>query len=86
MRSEHVNTCPDEPLRGIAYRMADKGITRMPVVEQGMKMKRFLGLVLLEDLLKARGRNLDDERRREWTLKLHFLSSVTNNFKKPTAH
>jgi CIC family chloride channel protein len=64
--------------------MADKGITRMPVVEQGTK--RFLGLVSLDDLLKARGRNLDEERRREWTLKLHFLSSVTNNFKKPTAH
>ena len=54
--------------------MADKGITRMPVVEQGTK--RFLGLVSLEDLLKVRGWNLDEERRRERTFEaaLSFVS------------
>jgi CBS domain-containing protein len=80
VRREHVEAYPDEPLRAVVYRMAEKGITRMSVVEQGTK--RFLGLVSLEDLLKARGRNLDEERRRERTLKLCFLSSVTSNFKK----
>jgi hypothetical protein len=33
-----------------------------------------LGLVSLDDLLKARARHLEEERRRERTIKLKFLS------------
>jgi CBS domain-containing protein len=55
---------PDEPLRAIAYRMASTGHTRLPVVEAGSG-RRLVGLVSLEDLLKARAMNLDAERRRE---------------------
>jgi hypothetical protein len=44
----------------------------MPVVEQASR--KFLGLVSLNDLLKARARHLEEERRRERTLKLRFLS------------
>ncbi len=51
--------------------MAEKGITRMPVVER--ETKEFLGLVSLDDLLKARARHLEEERRRERTLRLKFL-------------
>jgi chloride channel protein, CIC family len=71
VRSETVETYPDEPLRVVVYRMAEKGFTRMPVVERATR--KFLGLVSLDDLLKARARNLEEERRRERPLKLRFL-------------
>ena len=71
VRKDTVETYPDEPLRMVVYRMAEKGVTRMPVVERATG--KFLGLVSLDDLLKARARNLEEERRREQTLKLRFL-------------
>jgi CIC family chloride channel protein len=71
VRSETVLAFPDEPLRVVVYRMAEKGFTRMPVVES--LTGKFLGLVSLDDLLKARSRHLEEERRRERTLKLRFL-------------
>jgi CBS domain-containing protein len=61
---------PDESLRAVVYRMAEKGFTRMPVVD---RVGKFLGLVSLDDLLKARGRHLEEERRRDRPLKLRFL-------------
>jgi chloride channel protein, CIC family len=72
VRGETVEAYPDEPLRVVVYRMAERGLTRMPVVEQASR--KFLGLVSLNDLLKARTRHLEEERRRERTLKLRFLS------------
>jgi len=70
-REESVAVYPDEPLRVVVYRMAEKGITRMPVVER--ETQEFLGLVSLDDLLKARARHLEEERRRERPLRLKFL-------------
>jgi len=70
-RTDAVEAYPDEPLRMVVYRMAEKGVTRMPVVERGART--FLGLVSLNDLLKARTRHLEEERRRERTLKFRFL-------------
>jgi chloride channel protein, CIC family len=72
VRIDAVKAYPDESLRVVVYRMAEKGLTRMPVLERGTE--KFLGLVALDDLLKARGRNLEEERTRERTLKLRFLS------------
>ena len=72
VRPDAVEAYPDEPLRVVVYRMAEKGLTRMPVLERGTE--RFLGLVALDDLLKACGRNLEEERTRERPLKLRFLS------------
>ena len=46
----------------------------MPVVEPGTG--EFLGLIALDDLLKARGRHLEEESRRERPLKLRFFSPV----------
>jgi CBS domain-containing protein len=57
-----VTALPDEPLRVVVYRMAETGHTRLPVVERD---GRLAGLVSLEDLLTARTRNLEAERRRE---------------------
>jgi chloride channel protein, CIC family len=71
VRSETTETHPDEPLRVVVYRMAEKGFTRMPVVE--CASRKFLGLVSLDDLLKARARHLEEERRRDRPLKLRFL-------------
>jgi CIC family chloride channel protein len=71
VRRGTVAAYPDEPLRLVVYRMAEKGFTRMPVVER--ETRQFLGLVSLDDLLKARTRHLEEERRRERTIKLKFF-------------
>src|SRR5215467_4805134 len=71
VRRETVEAFPDEPLRFVVYRMAEKGITRLPVVERDSR--KFLGLVSLDDLLKARTRHLEEERRREQVLSLRFF-------------
>lgn len=62
---------PDEPLRVAVYRMAENGVTRMPVVERDTR--RLLGLVSLEDLLKARSRHLEEERRREQIIRWRYF-------------
>jgi len=53
----------DEPLRMIVYRMAETGLTRLPVVER--QHGTFVGMLGLTDLLTARARILDAEQRRE---------------------
>jgi chloride channel protein, CIC family len=60
---------PDEPLRVVAYRMAETGLTRFPVIERGA-VARLVGMVSLEDLLQARVRMLEAERRRERVLRV----------------
>ena len=60
---------PDESLRAVVYRMAGSGITRFLVTDR-TKRNKLLGLVSLEDLLRARIRNLDEERTRERVLKI----------------
>jgi CIC family chloride channel protein len=71
VRQDTVAAFPDEPLRVVVYRMAEKGITRMPVVERSTR--KLLGLISLNDLLKARTRHLEEERRREQVLNLRFF-------------
>jgi len=60
---------PDTPLRVAVYRMAETGLTSLPVVssEDG---RSVVGVLTLEDLLKARAANLDAENRRERHLRL----------------
>jgi CBS domain-containing protein len=53
----------DEPLRVIVYRMAETGLTRLPVVER--HDETLVGMLALTDLLTARTRILDPEQRRE---------------------
>ena len=71
VKPDAVEAYPDEPLRIVVYRMVEKGLTRLPVVDR--ETRRFLGLVGLDDLLKGRGRNLEEESTRETTLKLRFF-------------
>lgn len=71
MRTDAVVAFEDDPLRVVVNRMAEKGVTRMPVVERGNG--RFLGLISLDNLLKARSRHLEEEERREQTLWLPYF-------------
>jgi len=69
---------PDEPLRAVVYRMAEHGLTRLPVVEREDPAK-LVGLVSLRDMLKARFRTLREERHRERTLRVRqFLRLGVN--------
>ena len=72
VRSVTVVAHPDEPLRIVVYRMAEKSLTRLPVVDR--ETRKFLGLVALDDLLKARGHSLREERTRETPLKFRFFT------------
>jgi chloride channel protein, CIC family len=59
---------PEEPLRVVVFRMAESGLTRLPVVEEGSG--KIAGMISLHDLLVARVRNLNEERHRERVLQL----------------
>jgi chloride channel protein, CIC family len=61
----------DEPLRSVVNRMADSGFTRFPVLDPGDDGK-IVGMVALNDLLRARVKNLEDERARERVLRIRM--------------
>ena len=69
-RTKATVAYPDEPLRAVVYRMAETGLTRFPVVDRGTD--RLVGIVSLEDLLRARSRTLTEERRREKVLRIRL--------------
>ena len=52
----------DEPLRAAIHRMAETGLTRLPVVDRSQPPK-LVGLVTLKEALRARLRHLEDARR-----------------------
>ena len=60
---------PDEPLRAVVQRMAETGLTRFPVVDWDPP-NRVVGIISLDDLLKARALNLEAERRRERIMRM----------------
>jgi chloride channel protein, CIC family len=70
LKTRPVVAYPDESLRMIAYRMAEMGLTRFPVVDR--PHRRLIGMIALTDLLKARALNLDAEQRRERVLGAHI--------------
>ena len=74
VRRESVNAYPDEPLRIVVNRMAESGITRMPVVDE--ETQKLLGLVTLEDLLKARTRHVEEERHREQVIRFPYSDAL----------
>jgi chloride channel protein, CIC family len=71
MRPQPIVAESDDPLRVVVNRMAEKGVTRLPVVQPGNG--EFVGLVSLDDLLKARSRHLEQEQRREQTIWLPYF-------------
>lgn len=72
IHTQPVVAYPDEPLRSAVYRMAESGHTRFPVVKRESP-DQLLGMISLQDLLKARVRNLDEERHRERVLNMRLL-------------
>jgi H+/Cl- antiporter ClcA/CBS domain-containing protein len=70
-KNDPVVAYADEPLRLVVYRMAETGVTRMPVVERH-ETRTLAGMVSLNDLLRARTRTLEEERRRERVLRVHL--------------
>jgi H+/Cl- antiporter ClcA/CBS domain-containing protein len=56
----------DEPLRVLAFRMAETGVTRLPVVTR--RDRTLIGMIALSDLLTARAKILEAEQRRERVL------------------
>jgi CBS domain-containing protein len=71
MKTNPTLAYPDEPLRLIVQRMAETGLTRFPVVERGLN-RRLIGMISLEDLLKARSLNLEAEQRRERIMRVRI--------------
>jgi len=67
---EPVVAHPEEPLRAIVFRMAETGFTRLPVVDP--HNGRLAGMISLRNLLRARVRNLHEERQRERVLRLRL--------------
>ena len=67
-----VTAHPDEPLSAVAHRMAQTGRTRPPVVTRAAS-SQLLGMITLANLLRARRRHLEEERRRERVLRLEVL-------------
>jgi CBS domain-containing protein len=64
MERELIVAYPDESCRSVAEKMAQHGVGRLPVVSRD-DPRRVLGIVTRSDLLKARMRAVNDERRRE---------------------
>jgi chloride channel protein, CIC family len=60
----------------VVYRMAETGLTRFPVVSRD-DPQRILGIVALTDLLRARERNLLEERHRARHLRMHMFAPRT---------
>ena len=72
VKAEPFEAFPDEPLRVVVNHMAEDGVTRLPVVD--CETGKLLGMVSLDDLLKARTRHMEEERRREQTIKFRVLA------------
>jgi H+/Cl- antiporter ClcA len=67
-----VTAYADETLRTVAYRMANTGVTSMPVLSREDE-SLVSGQITLEDLLTARKRHLEEETRRERRLPFPWL-------------
>jgi chloride channel protein, CIC family len=72
---EPVVAYTDEPLRFVVNRMATTTLTRFPVVKRGPEPE-LLGMVAIDDLLKAREMSLEEEERRERVLRLRIPASL----------
>lgn len=65
---------PNEPLRNVVNRMAEVNLRCLPVVEED-DHHRIIGIISLEHLLRARVRNLQEERARERILRIRLPKS-----------
>jgi CBS domain-containing protein len=72
MTQDSVVAYPDDTLRDVAYRMAETGVTRMPVVLRG-EAPKLMGIVTLPALLAGRLRDLQEDREAERIIRLAGL-------------
>jgi CBS-domain-containing membrane protein len=72
-----ITTFPEESLRIIADRMAANNVGVLPVVDT-MEQGKLCGLVTQFELLAARDRILQEERKRERVLKIWSVSKYGN--------
>jgi H+/Cl- antiporter ClcA/CBS domain-containing protein len=75
LRAQPVVAHPDETLRRVAYRMAEHGVTRLPVVSRD-DPGELVGMVSLAHLLQGRLRDLQEERHSERVLRVRALRPV----------
>jgi chloride channel protein, CIC family len=73
--AEPVVAFADEPLRVIVQRMAESGLTRFPVLDPKSE-RRLVGMISLDDLLRARTQNLEEERVRDRVLRIRMPFST----------
>ena len=69
--AEPIVAFADEPLRVVVHRMAESGLTRLPVLDPQTE-RRLVGMISLDDLLRARTQNLEEERARERVLRIRI--------------
>jgi CBS domain-containing protein len=77
MHARPVVAFSDEPLRAVAHRMAETGLTRLPVVDR--HSRQVLGMIGLSDLLKGRAINLESEQRRDRTRPMQLFFPRTKS-------
>ena len=70
-RVDPVVAFSDEPLRIIVHRMAETGLSRLPVLDPG-DGRKLVGMISINDLLHARTQNLAEERSRERILRIRL--------------
>ena len=84
LKSVPVVAYPDERLRTVASRMAVSSLTRFPVVKRDPE-NQLVGMVALEDLLKARELTFHEEQSRERVLRLRLPPSLRLRERPPKA-
>src|SRR6185312_13722984 len=78
MHKDIITTFPEESLRSIADRMATHHVGVLPVVDRQQKGK-LRGLITQFELLEARDRILQEERKRERILKMWSIYRYGNH-------
>jgi predicted transcriptional regulator len=78
MHKDIITTFPEESLRSIADRMATHHVGVLPVVDREQKGK-LRGLITQFELLEARDRILQEERKRERILKMWSIYRYGNH-------
>jgi chloride channel protein, CIC family len=80
VKTETYDAYDDEPLRVVVNRMAQAGVTRMPVLDR--ETRKVLGLVTLDHVLKARARHQEEEMHREQSLWLPYFGPAHEEISK----
>ena len=83
MRRDLVIAYPDETLREVADRMAERQVGVLPVVERG-RPTQLRGILTQFDLLAARERILIEERHRERVLSVSALPTMVRSRLRPS--